>query len=97
VSKYLRIRDDLVQKRGVGYYRPVNFLKLLLVPKLIKQRLICQRQSEQILLPSVVRRQLRMGDGGKNRTLSRWRVWSGEGMLTEYCAYDLNVFMTFEK
>jgi hypothetical protein len=79
VTKDLWISNDLVQKRGVCENSLIYVLQLFLVPEFFQQILIGERQSEQILLATVVGRQLSRNKNAIYETSTERR--------TEYCSY----------
>lgn len=54
MSKYLRIRHNIIQKLRILEYRLVHLRKLLFIAQLGKELLVLERQSEEILAAAVI-------------------------------------------
>ena len=58
MSEYLRIRNDLIQKFGIGQNSIVNVGNFLFVPEAFQKFEISVRQSIQVFAASIIRSQL---------------------------------------
>ena len=65
MSKYLRIRDDLMQKVGVGKDGRVDLLEFASISNRIEECLVCLRKRIKILSTTVICVQLRAMAGSK--------------------------------